>query len=132
VCRAKIHKLIDLALIIGADLESVKEQLGAGQCKTEKNSKLGKVTACEYKKDNMEIEITFIGKKADWVSVDGPAVKKLPLESRALSSFGLTDVPPTSQTAAGLFWGNSLGWLDVSLFGNNGFVDYLHVKAQTE
>ena len=109
----------------------------AGKTEEEVEKVLGKPTQTEKTKqgpkriyESGQIEIVFIGGKADWITVS--EMSSVPFDGSAIKSLGLKFEPPTSMNAQVIRWEPYANFHSVSVFALNGKVDYAYVKVATK
>lgn len=109
----------------------------AGKTKSEINAYLGSPTSCGNSKygekcqyEKGEIEIIFINKKADWITIEG--IDSVPFSPAALSAIGLKEKKPSFKNNFTLRWDSIQGLNEVSIFKGATNSDYAYIKTKTK
>jgi len=115
--------IVEIKTIVGKPEGEISKMLGApAKCEKIKQGK-----RCAYR--NSQIEIVFIGGKADWITINGLSETKF--SPSALAAIGLEEREPTIRTPFLMRWEPTQGFKSVSIFKGNTGVDYAYIKAKT-
>ena len=116
--------VVDITQVAGKTESEVSTYLGdPTSCA---NSKHG--NKCQYTKG--EMEIVFIGGKADWITVEG--IDGVPFSKAALGALGLSEAPPSFSNQFTMRWERIQGLREVALFKGGATSDYAYIKVKTE
>jgi hypothetical protein len=116
--------ILDVKRIAGKRMEEVESILGqAVHCE---DGKYGR--KCDYGRG--DIEIVFIGGKADWISVD--SIAGADLSENPLHLLGLTSRPPVIENEYVMRWDDGDGLLSVTIFKSGGnSASSAYIKTRT-
>lgn len=132
--------LVDVPALVGKDEGEVEAILGApASCETVSPSGVGKSRKCNYRSGN--VEVVYIGGKADWLTVygsDAPSKEVPALDGKVgpavLGRLGLKGSNPVKGPLSTVYQGTVDGLLEVTLFKVNVSDDtlsYVYIKAKT-
>lgn len=132
--------LVDVPAIVGKDEAGVEAILGApAACETVSPSGVGKSRKCNYRGGN--VEVVFVGGKADWLTIYGseaPTLDQPALDGKVspavLGRLGLKGANPVKGPLGLVYQGTVDGLLEVKLFKANVSDDtlsYVYIKART-
>jgi hypothetical protein len=127
VANATTDKAIKIKNISGKTKEDVKKYLGDSlPCE---KTKYG--PSCKYR--NGDIEIVYINKKADWITIN--AVHNTNYNSEILNTLDLEYAMPVVSNQNVMRWENIQGLLEVSVFPStlgSSKCGYAYIKVKTE
>lgn len=131
IAPGPIPKLLDVPGLFGKTQQEVGAILGKPTCQTENISRVGKVPTCTYDKGAFTVEVTFIKKKADWISVEGLS-EELAYEPDAITALGFPRIPGYTKGPFSYSWSNAALYHELTIFGAGDRVNYIYVKAVTD
>jgi hypothetical protein len=116
--------------VAGKSQSAVEKILGkADKCETIRASRIDPSPKCGFK--GSQVEVVFIGGKADWITVKNPDVG---FEEKSIEYLGLQPKDPDLANDFVMRWNGIGGFHQVSAFPGAGTkkVDYFYIKALTD
>ncbi|MFC3460058.1 hypothetical protein [Massilia haematophila] len=116
--------IVEIKRIVGKPEAETSKVLGpSAKCEAIKQGK-----RCTYR--NGQVEVVFIGGKADWMTINGLSQTKF--SPSALTAIGLEEREPTVRTPFLMRWEPTQGFKSVSIFKGSTGVDYAYIKSKTQ